>query len=127
MKELLSRLNFSFLKKLPMILQTEVAECGLACLTMIASYHGYETDLLTLRNRFSISLKGSKLQDLIDIGKKLNLLSRAVKLELKDLKYLKTPCILHWDLDHFVVLILPKLQKNAGWLKIVGLAVVSLV
>lgn len=87
-----------------MILQTEVTECGLACLAMIADYHGYQTDLLTLRRQFSISLKGSKLQDLIDIGKKLHLLSRAVKLDLQDLKYLKTPCILHWDLDHFVVL-----------------------
>lgn len=104
MIDIVKRLNFSFGKKLPMILQTEVAECGLACLAMIASYHGYETDLLTLRRNFSISLKGSRLQDLIDIGRKINLLSRAVKLELEDLKYLKTPCILHWDMDHFVVL-----------------------
>ena len=102
--KLLERLHFSFGRKLPMIHQVEVAECGLACLAMIASYHGYETDLLTLRREFSISLKGSKLQDLIDLGKKLHLLSRAVKLDLKDLKYLQTPCILHWDLDHFVVL-----------------------
>ena len=104
MNEITKKLHFSFGKKLPMIRQTEVAECGLACLAMIASYHGYETDLLTLRRQFSISLKGSKLQDLIDLGRKLKLLSRAVKLNLEDLKYLKTPCILHWDLDHFVVL-----------------------
>ncbi|MBU0744150.1 MAG: peptidase domain-containing ABC transporter [Gammaproteobacteria bacterium] len=104
MKEIAKLLNFSFGKKLPMMLQTEVAECGLACLAMIASYYGYETDLLTLRRQYSISLKGSRLQDLIDLGRKFHLLSRAVKLELQDLKHLKTPCILHWDLDHFVVL-----------------------
>lgn len=104
MSELVKLLNFSFGKKLPIIRQTEVAECGLACITMIASYYGYETDILTLRRNYSISLKGSKLQDLIDLGRKLRLLSRAVKLELEDLKYLKTPCILHWDMDHFVVL-----------------------
>jgi len=104
MSELVKRLQFSFYKKLPMIHQAEVAECGLACLAMIASYYGYETDLLTLRRQFSISLKGSKLQDLIDLAKKLHLLSRAVKLDLEDLKHLKTPCILHWDMDHFVVL-----------------------
>jgi ATP-binding cassette, subfamily B, bacterial CvaB/MchF/RaxB len=104
MSDILKRLQFSFGKKLPMIHQAEVAECGLACLAMIASYHGYDTDLLTLRRQFSISLKGSRLQDLIDLGNKLNLLSRAVKLNLEDLKYLKTPCILHWDMDHFVVL-----------------------
>lgn len=104
MNDITKRLHFSFGRKLPMILQTEVAECGLACLAMIASYHGHETDLLTLRRQFSVSLKGSRLQDLIDIGKKIHLISRAVKLELHDLKYLKTPCLLHWDLDHFVVL-----------------------
>ena len=104
MSEIIKRLQFSFRKKLPMIQQAEVAECGLACIAMIASYHGYETDLLTLRRQFSISLKGSRLQDLINLAQKLRLLSRAVKLDLDDLKHLKTPCILHWDMDHFVVL-----------------------
>jgi ATP-binding cassette subfamily B protein RaxB len=104
MKSLTEKLKFSFANKLPIILQTEVTECGLACLAMIAHFHGFQTDLLTLRRQFSISLKGSRLQDLINIGKKIYLLSRPLKLELKDLKLLKTPCILHWDLDHFVVL-----------------------
>lgn len=97
-------LQFTFGKKLPIVRQTEVAECGLACIAMIAGYYGYDTDLLTLRRKYSISLKGSKLQDLIDLAKKMDLLSRPVKLHLEDLKYLKTPCILHWDMDHFVVL-----------------------
>ena len=47
--------------KLPLILQTEAAECGLACLAMIASHHGYRTDLASLRERFSVSLKGATL------------------------------------------------------------------
>ncbi|MEI8055331.1 MAG: peptidase domain-containing ABC transporter [bacterium] len=110
MSELAKRLHFSFGRKLPMIHQAEVAECGLACLAMIASFHGYDTDLLTMRRQFSISLKGSRLQDLIDLAKRLHMLSRAVKLDLEDLKHLKIPCILHWDLDHFVVL--KKVQGN---------------
>ena len=32
----LERLSFGFSKKLPIVLQTEIAECGLACLTSIA-------------------------------------------------------------------------------------------
>lgn len=102
--ELTDRLQFSWNTRLPMIFQTEVAECGLACLAMIATYYGYDTDLLSMRRRFSISLKGSRLKDLIDLANKLNLSSRALKLGLDDVKHLKTPCILHWDLDHFVVL-----------------------
>jgi len=87
-----------------MIPQTEVTECGLACIAMIANYYGYQIDLLTLRRQHSVSLKGSNLQDLIDLAGKFRLSSRALKLDLEELKLLKTPCILHWDLNHFVVL-----------------------
>lgn len=111
MVTILEYLNFSFRNKLPVIYQSEVAECGLACIAMIASYYGYKIDILTLRKQFSISLKGSRLQDLIDIGGKLRLSSRAVQLELNNLRYLKTPCILHWNLDHFVVL--KKVRQNS--------------
>jgi len=33
--------------RMPVILQTESAECGLACLAMIASHHGHRVDLDT--------------------------------------------------------------------------------
>jgi ATP-binding cassette subfamily B protein RaxB len=91
-------------RRVPLILQTEAAECGLACLAMVAAYHGYRTDLPTLRRRFSISLKGATLKHLIDIAGRMNLASRPLRLELEELRELKTPCILHWDLNHFVVL-----------------------
>ncbi|MGH8679045.1 MAG: peptidase domain-containing ABC transporter, partial [Burkholderiales bacterium] len=58
----------------------------------------------SLRSRFSVSQKGATLAQLIQIGNRLNLDSRAVKLRLKDLKHLKLPCILHWNFNHFVVL-----------------------
>ena len=41
----LEKLSFGFNKKLPVILQTEVAECGLACLAAVLAYHGHSTDL----------------------------------------------------------------------------------
>ncbi len=98
------KLKFSFGKNLPVIFQTEVTECGLACMAMIANYYGLETDLLSLRKQHPVSLQGTNLQDLINIATKLNLSTRAVKLDLEDLKNLKAPCILHWDMNHFVVL-----------------------
>ncbi len=55
------RLRFEFGPSIAPILQTESAECGLACLAMVAGWHGYRTDLSTLRRRFSISLKGATL------------------------------------------------------------------
>ncbi|ASK27262.1 peptidase domain-containing ABC transporter [Neisseria chenwenguii] len=100
----LDKLSFGFGKKLPVVLQTEVAECGLACLTAIAGYHGYNTDLRTMRQKYSLSQKGMTMAHIVRYGNELNLTSRALRLDLPDLPNLKTPCILHWDMNHFVVL-----------------------
>lgn len=98
------RLQFGFARKLRIILQTEAAECGLASLAMVAAYHGYDTDLPSLRSRFAISLKGATLAQLMHIAHALGFQTRPVRLDVADLDKLSTPCILHWDLKHFVVL-----------------------
>lgn len=102
--QFLEKLSFGFGKKLPLILQTESAECGLACLGMIASFHGYNTDLASLRQRFPISQKGATLVSLIAIANRLQMTTRPLKLDLEALGQLKLPCILHWNFNHFVVL-----------------------
>ncbi len=91
-------------RSLPVILQTEATECGLACLGMVAGYHGRRTDLAQLRRQFSISQHGATLGQLIGIANALGLASRPLRLDLEDLHQLRTPCILHWNLNHFVVL-----------------------
>ena len=48
-------LNLSFSSRLPTVLQSEAAECGLACLTMVSRYHGAPSDLAELRRRFGMS------------------------------------------------------------------------
>jgi len=93
------------ISRVPVILQTEAAECGLACLAMVASAHGHRTDLPSLRRRFSLSAKGATLGDLVRMADALQLNSRALRAELDELAQLQTPCILHWDLNHFVVLV----------------------
>lgn len=87
-----------------MILQASSAECGLASLAMTASAHGLNLSLAELRHRFPLSLKGAKLNHIISIAQQLGLKARALRLDLDDLSKLKLPCILHWDLNHFVVL-----------------------
>ena len=99
-----SLLKFGRRRQLHLIRQTEVAECGLACLTMIAGFHGHHVSLSDLRRRFSLSLKGVTLARLTDMAQVLNLAARAVRLELNELRLLKLPCIVHVDHDHFVVL-----------------------
>lgn len=86
------------------ILQSEASECGLACLAMISNAFGYRVDLSDLRRRFSVSLKGSTLATVIRHAESIGLSGRPLRLELDELAELKTPCILHWNLNHFVVL-----------------------
>ncbi len=91
--------------RVPMILQTEAAECGLACLAMVASALGHRVDLPTLRQRFSLSTQGVTMADLVRMADALQLQSRALRAELEHLEQLQQPCVLHWDMNHFVVLV----------------------
>ena len=101
---LAERLRLGFRRKLPVLLQTEAAECGVACLAMIASYHGHAVDVAALRRRFAVSMRGATLAALMQLAARLGLESRAVRVELEDLERLRLPCVLHWSFTHFVVL-----------------------
>ena len=91
-------------RPMPLVMQTEAAECALACLAMIARYHGHDIDLAGLRRRFSTSLKGVDLGRVIEIAHGLGFEARPLRAELEYLPEAQLPCILHWDLNHFVVL-----------------------
>jgi ATP-binding cassette subfamily B protein RaxB len=97
-------LRFGSARRLPVFLQTEAAECGLASLGMIACFHGHRIDLAGMRRRFTVSLKGATLAYLMQVAGRLHLAPRPLRLELDELAQLRAPCILHWDLNHFVVL-----------------------
>ncbi|WP_171900151.1 peptidase domain-containing ABC transporter [Blastomonas sp. RAC04] len=86
------------------MLQAEAAECGLACLAMVAAHHGHRVNIGGLRRQFPVSMKGATLAQLIQIASRLDLAPRPLRLELDELHKLTTPAILHWDLNHFVVL-----------------------
>jgi ATP-binding cassette subfamily B protein RaxB len=104
----LEKLNLSGRPKLPLVRQSEAAECGLACLAMVAAYYGNKSSLHSLRLAYAVSQKGATLKSLIGVADRLHMTSRALRINLKSLRRLKTPCILHWNMNHFVVL------KTAG-------------
>ncbi len=91
-------------RHLPLIQQTELAECALACLAMVGRYHGHDIDLAGLRRRYSLSIQGASLSRLIADAELLGFSTRPLRIDLDALTYLKLPCILHWNLNHFVVL-----------------------
>jgi ATP-binding cassette subfamily B protein RaxB len=86
------------------IRQAEAAECGLAALTMIANYWGHDFDLGSLRRRFGVSSRGTGLKSLMQTADALGFSPRPLKLRIDGLSALQLPAILHWDMDHFVVL-----------------------
>ncbi|WP_165889133.1 peptidase domain-containing ABC transporter [Mannheimia granulomatis] len=100
----IDQLKFGFLRKMPMILQTETAECGLACLAMVLGYYGKNTNLFELRSQYGTSSHGINLQTMMSVAKDCGLITRALSLELEEVPQLRLPCILHWDFNHFVVL-----------------------
>jgi ATP-binding cassette, subfamily B, bacterial CvaB/MchF/RaxB len=100
----LAELKLTSRPRLPVVLAAEAAECGLACLTMVARFHGHDIDLNGLRQRFALSLTGASLGSLMRLADALALSGRALRVELATLGKVRLPAILHWDLNHFVVL-----------------------
>lgn len=97
------------IKRLPMIHQRENSECGLACLAMLTAYHGKRLGMQFLRQLTGISSRGASVKDLLAAGSRLQLRGRALRLEPEDLANLNLPAVLHWDMDHFVIL------RKVGW------------
>ncbi|MFA0016718.1 cysteine peptidase family C39 domain-containing protein, partial [Vibrio lentus] len=100
----LDLLSFSGKKRVPLIMQAEVSECGLASLAMISSYYGARSNVATFRKFQTLSAQGMSLKQIMGLANETGLISRALRCELNEVGNLKLPCILHWDLDHFVVL-----------------------
>lgn len=100
----LDELNITGRRKLPIVLAAEGAECGLACLVMIGAYHGHDIELNGMRQRYSMSLAGASLRHIMDLASQLGFSTRPIRVELEAVRHIKLPAIIHWRLDHFVVL-----------------------
>ena len=100
-----------FGRHVPLILQTEAPECGIACVAMIASFHGLRTDLAGMRMRLAPSMKGVTLKHIAAIAETMQMAARGVQAPLAALGQVRLPAILHWDMNHFVVLTKVKGQK----------------
>ncbi|MBF4248597.1 peptidase domain-containing ABC transporter, partial [Vibrio anguillarum] len=102
--EVLGLLSYSGKRRVPLVLQAEVAECGLACIAMISSYHGYQVNIPPLRKKSTLDGNGMNLKQLMELADQLKLSCRALQCSLEEIGDLTLPCILHWDMQHFVVL-----------------------
>ncbi len=72
---------------------------------MIASYFDVRETVESLRTRTGAFSRGADLGMLLRLAAKTDLVARPVRLEPVDLSRLQLPAILHWEMDHFVVLV----------------------
>lgn len=92
-------------KKIPVILQSEISECGLACLVMLAGYFGKRVDLAAARSIHEVTMDGMTLRNLVNAFEQVGMTSRASRVEIEDLHTITRPVILHWSFNHYVILI----------------------
>ncbi len=103
-QEAVNQLEFFRSSRVPVIRQSQNTECGLACLAMVTKYYGRGESLRDLRAMFGLGDRGMTLADIMRAADKLALNSRPLRIEPEDLAQLKTPSILHWQMNHYVVL-----------------------
>ncbi|EIR1034250.1 colicin V synthesis protein, partial [Salmonella enterica] len=104
-RQMVNQLDMHWRRSVPVVHQTESSECGLACLSMICGHYGKNIDLISLRRQFNLSARGTSLSGIKGMAEELGMLTRALSLELHELGGLQVPCILHWNFNHFVVLV----------------------
>jgi ATP-binding cassette subfamily B protein len=80
-------------------------DCGPTCLKMIAGYHGKLYPLQQLRRLCKITRQGVSLAGIMEAAEEIGLKTLSTELPVSLLiQKAPTPCILHWDKHHFVVL-----------------------
>ena len=93
------------LKPFPFYHQLESADCGPACLRMIAKYYGRSYSIQYLREQAFITREGVSMLGISDAGERIGFRTMGVKVTLEQLREeVPLPCILHWNQNHFVVL-----------------------
>ncbi|HDW8048176.1 TPA: peptidase domain-containing ABC transporter [Yersinia enterocolitica] len=108
---MIQKVDLGFRHSVPVVHQAESSECGLACLAMICGHYGKNIDLISLRQQFNLSARGATLAGINGITGQLGMTTRALSLDLGEMGSLKKPCILHWNFNHFVVLVSVRRQR----------------
>jgi len=91
-------------RRVPFVAQMEAVECGAASLAMILAYHGQHVPLSEVRQACGISRDGSTAKNIVVAARSYGLVPRAARMEPAMLALCDGPAILHWDMNHFVVL-----------------------
>ena len=91
--------------KVPVVMQMEALECGAACLAMVLAYYGKWMPLEQVRVDCGVSRDGSKAGNVMKAARSYGLEAKGFRMGVEAVKgFTAFPCIIHWNLNHFVVL-----------------------
>jgi ABC-type bacteriocin/lantibiotic exporter with double-glycine peptidase domain len=89
--------------RVPVVLQLTQGECGAACLTMILNYHGRKTSVSECRDFCDPGRDGLTAQTIVKVARNFGLRAKAYTVNLKNIKYLQLPAIIHWNFNHYLI------------------------
>ena len=91
--------------KVPVVMQLEALECGAAALTMVMAYYGKWVPLEQVRLDCGVSRDGSKAKNICLAAERYGFSVKAFRMSTESIRNNgQFPCIIHWDMNHFVVL-----------------------
>ena len=89
---------------MPLCLQKDSMQCGIACLQMVCKYFGREYSMNTLSKLCFATTEGVSMLGINEAANILGLHTTCVRAATSILSEAHLPCILHWNQNHFVVL-----------------------
>ena len=90
--------------KVPAVRQLEAVECGAASLTMLLGYHGCHVPLSEMREACDVTRNGTNALALLKAARRYGLKASARRMSIEALPSRGYPVIIHWNLNHFLVL-----------------------
>lgn len=97
-------------KNFPWVKQRDSMQCGIACLAMICQHYGVKYTIDELEHHCHVTNQGVSMLGIESSAKKIGFKVFSASAEIRELKEMSFPIILHWNQNHFVVLY--KISRN---------------
>jgi ATP-binding cassette, subfamily B, bacterial len=91
-------------RPIPYVQQMQTTDCGAACLAMVLRSWKRHEPLTEVRDRLGGARGGVSAQQILEAAQGYGMRGRVARIELDELECLDSGAILHWGMDHFVVL-----------------------